>query len=180
MKILGAILAGGQSRRFGSDKALALHKGQPLFDHVADALRPQVDALVVAGRDWRGMTRVDDLPRPGLGPLGGLAGALDHAVHAGYDAVLSSGCDIPELPADLADRLCDLPAILADAPIVGLWPAGLAAELQRWLAVNDRHSVYAFADHIGARRIQLPHPLPNINRPSDLQQHGGAGNGSTL
>ena len=49
MKLLGLILAGGQSSRFGSDKAAALHQGRPLINHVADALRPHVDALAVAG-----------------------------------------------------------------------------------------------------------------------------------
>jgi len=174
LRLLGAILAGGQSRRFGSDKALALHEGRRLLDHVADALHPQVDALIVAGRDWPGLTRVDDLPRPSLGPLGGLAGALEYARHGGFDAVVSSGCDIPDLPADLVERLGDAPATLSDAPIVGLWPASLAKQLLDWLAASERHSVYAFADHIGARRVPLPHRLRNINMPGDLEQGSGA------
>ena len=49
--ILGAILAGGQARRFGSDKAQALWRGRRLIDHVADALGSQTTALVVCGRD---------------------------------------------------------------------------------------------------------------------------------
>ena len=67
MRILGAILGGGQSSRFGSDKALALHQGRALIDHALEALRPHVSALVVVGRDWQGVARVDDLPEPGLG-----------------------------------------------------------------------------------------------------------------
>ncbi|MEY3659058.1 MAG: hypothetical protein RL425_1819, partial [Pseudomonadota bacterium] len=79
MKRLGLILAGGQSTRFGSDKAAALYQGRPLIDHVADALRPHVDALAVAGRDWPDLIRIEDAPEPGLGPLGGLLGGLIYA-----------------------------------------------------------------------------------------------------
>ena len=39
MRILGAILAGGQARRFGSNKALARLHGEPLIAHAARALR---------------------------------------------------------------------------------------------------------------------------------------------
>ena len=76
MKILGAILAGGQSRRFGSDKAVATWHGKALLDHVADALRPSCAQLIVVGRTWPGLETIADYPAPGLGPLGGLAGAL--------------------------------------------------------------------------------------------------------
>ena len=105
MKILGAILAGGQSRRFGSDKALAIVQGKTLFDHVADALRPSCAQLVAAGREWPAMQGVADRPVAGLGPLGGLAGALYYAKNNGYDCVLSCGCDIVGLPLDLVQQL---------------------------------------------------------------------------
>ena len=45
MKLLGAILAGGRSSRFGSDKAFALLNGKPLIDHVIAALAAQTDAV---------------------------------------------------------------------------------------------------------------------------------------
>ncbi|WRH76498.1 MAG: molybdenum cofactor guanylyltransferase [Sphingobium sp.] len=168
MKILGAILAGGQSRRFGSDKALAEYEGRRLIDHVASALLPQVDGLVVAGRDWPDMETVADLPRPGMGPLAGLAGALDYARRYGYDAVLSSGCDILGLPVDLGPQLGAAPAIVEDLPLVGIWPTAMADQLLHWLDSSHRHSVYAFVDYCGARRIRLQLPLRNINQPSDL------------
>jgi molybdenum cofactor guanylyltransferase len=168
MRLLGAILAGGQSRRFGSDKAKALVAGKPLLDHVADALRPQCAELVVAGRDWPGIISIADLPESGLGPLGGLAGALDHAQRTGFDAVLSSGCDVLGLPADLAELLGNGPVILDDLPIVGLWPAGLAGELIAWLGDPANRSVYRFADQIGARRVPMPKGLINANRLADL------------
>jgi molybdopterin-guanine dinucleotide biosynthesis protein A len=168
MKLLGAILAGGQSRRFGSDKAEALFGGKALLDQVADSLRAQVEAIVVAGRGWPGLTAVLDVPAAGLGPLGGLAGALAHAQEKGFDAVLSSGCDVLGLPEDLVRQLGAGPAIVEDMPIVGLWPSELASVLAAWLAEPANRSVYRFADHIGARRIMLEQPLTNVNAQSDL------------
>jgi molybdopterin-guanine dinucleotide biosynthesis protein A len=168
MRLLGAILAGGQSRRFGSDKAEALVEGKALLDHVTDALRPQCAELIVAGRAWPGLVMVADLPATGLGPLGGLAGALDHAQCAGFDVVFSSGCDVLGLPADLVERLGEGPAILDDLPIVGLWPARLAPLLIDWLRDPANRSVYRFADHVGARRVAMPAMITNVNRASDL------------
>ncbi len=167
MTLLGAILGGGQSRRFGSDKAKALHGGKALLDAVADALRPQVDALIIVGRDWPGLTRVDDLPAIGMGPLGGLAGALSHARAHGFDAVLTCGCDVIDVPTNLADVLGAGPAIIADLPILGLWPVQVLPLLMTWLDDPANRSVYHFADHCGAvQRAGLG--LPNINRPEDL------------
>jgi molybdenum cofactor guanylyltransferase len=168
MRLVGAILAGGQSRRFGSDKAEALFEGEPLLDHVADALRPQVSTLVVVGREWPGMVSVADIPASCLGPLGGLAGALDHACRHDFDAVLSSGCDLLGIPPDLAAQLGEGPAIVDDQPLLGLWPAGLAGPLVEWIAVPQNRSVYRFADHVGARRICLDVVVRNANRPEDL------------
>lgn len=168
MKILGAILAGGQSRRFGSDKAEALFEGKALLDHVADALRPQCAELVIAGREWPGISGVADIPENGQGPLGGLAGALDYAQRNGFDAVLSSGCDLLSIPADLVKQLGAAPAILDQLPIIGLWPADLADTLVTWLADPANRSVYRFAEHIGARLVPSPASITNINRVSDL------------
>ena len=168
MKVLGAILAGGQSRRFGSDKSGALFVGKALLDHVADALRPQCAELVVAGREWPGIPSVADIPENGQGPLGGLAGALDYAQSTGFDFVLSCGCDLLGLPTDLAKQLGAAPAILGDLPIVGLWPVKLAATLAAWLVNPANRSVYRFADHISARRVPTPVSITNVNRASDL------------
>ncbi len=168
MRLLGAILAGGQSRRFGSDKAGALFAGKALLDHVAEALRPQVADLVVAGREWPGITSLADLPRAGLGPLGGLAAALDHGWRLGFDAVLSSGCDLLGIPPDLAARLAPGPAIVEDQPLLGLWPARLAVPLAQWLADPRNRAVYRFADHVDARRVSLGLAVRNANRPEDL------------
>lgn len=166
--IAGAIFAGGMARRFGSDKAAALIDGTAMIDHVAARLRRQCALVMVVGRDWPGLIRVEDRPRTGLGPLGALAGALTYARDAGYMSVLTSGCDLPDLPIDLADRLGDGPAVIRGQPLLGLWPVGLADELATWLADAEDLSMRTWVERTGARRVTLPSDPANINRPEDM------------
>lgn len=77
--VIGAILAGGLSRRFGSDKVLASVEGRPLIEHGLDALRGVTTDVAVCGRDWPSATSLPDRPRAGMGPLSGLNAALHHA-----------------------------------------------------------------------------------------------------
>ncbi len=46
--VTGLILAGGRSRRFGSDEALAEHAGRPLIAHVYAALAPLCTEVLVS------------------------------------------------------------------------------------------------------------------------------------
>ena len=169
MRLLGAILAGGRGRRFGSDKALALLKGRPLIAHVAARLAPQVESVVVCGRDWAGLPRLDDRPRPDMGPLGGLCAALAHAEALGLDAVLTAPVDAPTLPLDIAALLRKgrAPAVLAGQPLIGLWPSALATPLARYLDGTTDLSAQRWVTVAGARRVRGP-ILPNINRVDDL------------
>jgi molybdopterin-guanine dinucleotide biosynthesis protein A len=168
MRVLGAILGGGRSSRFGSDKAVAVLQGRPLMDHAWAGLRPHVEAVITVGRDWPGMARVEDQPVPGLGPLGGLLGALTYARTVGFDHVLTCGCDTVGLQAEAVAALSPAPAVLDVLPIVGLWPVGLSETLREWMADPANRSVYRFADHAGARRVTVAQPPANINRPEDL------------
>lgn len=168
-RILGVVLAGGRSSRFGSDKALAELEGRALLDHALDGLRPQCQALAVGGRAWPGVPRIADRPGPGLGPLGGVCGALRYAVDQGFDLVVTVGCDTPRLPADLVAGLAAVaPAIEAESPLIGCWPASLSGQLDAWLAATADRSLRGWAQRVGARAVQASHPIPNINRPGDL------------
>lgn len=177
MTLLGAILAGGQATRFGSDKALALLDGQPLIDHAAAVLRAVSDAVIVCGR-WAGpagLVAIPDWPEPGLGPLGGLCAALRHAAAEGYDAMLSIGCDTPVLPRALLDQLTAGAGarFLRQAPIIGYWPATLAEDLSRHLADGGDRAVYRWASAVGAVAIDAGGELPNVNRAEDLARLTG-------
>ena len=168
MKRLGAIFAGGQSRRFGVDKAAVLIDGIALIDHVAAALRPQCETLVIVGRAWRDLPSVDDVPRAGLGPLGALAGALRHAEAAGFDDVLTAGCDLPQLAANLAAILEPAPAVIKGQPLLGLWPCALAEPLIVHLRDQDDRSMRGWIAAAGARQVPVASQIPNINTPADL------------
>lgn len=167
---LGAVLAGGRSSRFGSDKAMAPWRGRPLLDHVIEALRPMVDDMVLCGRSHGGIPGIADRPAPDMGPLGGLNAALHHAAVHGFDAVLIAGCDTPLLPAELLERLCATaaPAYVAALPVIGHWPASLAASLDAFMTENRKHAVMAWARAVGAEPIDWP-GLANVNGPDDLR-----------
>ncbi|WP_199556148.1 molybdenum cofactor guanylyltransferase [Sandaracinobacteroides hominis] len=167
MRLLGAILAGGESRRFGSDKALALHTGKPLIAHVAGALKAQCEAVVVCGRAWGGMVSLADAPAPGLGPLGGLCAALQHGQTNDFDAVLCAPCDLLGLPVDAALTLTPGPAVAEDMWLVGLWPAILADILSLTLSAEGAIPARRWVELAGASVVPLA-GLRNINRPEDL------------
>lgn len=170
-RILGALLAGGQARRFGSDKAYARYNGWRLIDLVSDALVAQCDGLVICGRDEEGWESIADRPGPDCGPLAGINAALHHASDHGYDAVLSTAVDIPNLPSDLAETLAGQgAAIVQSQPVVGLWPVELADRLDTFLEEGGR-KLFDFALLIGARMINFDPPLLNINRPEDLPEN---------
>ncbi len=165
---MGAILAGGQARRFGSDKAHAEYDGMRLIDRVADALGSQTQALIVCGREEPGFGSIPDRPEAGLGPLGGLNAALEFAIAKSFTHVLSAGVDIPNLPPDLVEQLAGEGAAIAESqPVVGLWPVALAELLDEYIAGGGR-ALYGFAEKSGARRVMVNPPLLNINRPEDL------------
>lgn len=167
--ILGAVLAGGQSSRFGSDKALAELGGRSLLSRAVAALESQCDGVIVVGRG-----DVLDRPRPGMGPLGGINAALHHAASHGYSDVLTCGVDCGGLGPDARAELAPAPAYVADQPVIGLWPASAAPALDAFLASDAKHSMRAFAAMIGARPVTLSARTANINTREDLvsaQEH---------
>jgi molybdopterin-guanine dinucleotide biosynthesis protein A len=135
-----------------------------------DALRPLCEALAIAGRASPDLMSIDDRPRPGLGPLGGLAGALAYANDQGFAQVLSISVDCVWLPPDILRLLDPAPSCLAGQPVIGLWPATALADLDAELAGDGGRSVRAFAARIGARAVVGDFAPPNINTPADLAQ----------
>lgn len=175
--ILGVVLAGGKSSRFGSDKALAELDGHTLIAHAVDTLSGWCEFVVVAGRKIAPAPTLPDWPAPGMGPLGGLAAALHLARDEGYDAVLSLGVDTADLPDNLLEWLGVETAVagaplraayVASQPVIGLWPVNTVSIIEAILTGTGRHSLHALAEAVGARAVNLPAAPANINTPADL------------
>ena len=137
------VLAGGESRRFGCDKALALFRGEPLLAQVLRGLCAAGFAQVVlAAKDplkyaavadeigsaaRRPVELIPDL-RPVQTPLAGLAAGLRASRHA---LVFACAADMPfAADAALIDALfaaaADSDAVVPEAsgalqPLCGLW-----------------------------------------------------------
>ncbi|WP_293880698.1 molybdenum cofactor guanylyltransferase [Sphingomonas sp.] len=176
MRILGAIIAGGQSLRFGSDKAHALLDGRRLIEIVALGLKVQVEASVVCGRTFEDLIALRDRPVTGLGPLGGLCAALHLANFNGYDAVLSVAADIVPIPPQLAEWLVEQsdgarrPAVIKGQHLIGLWPAALSERLDQYLQTPLDRSLRSWIAACGAIPISVPVVFTNINSREDLQR----------
>lgn len=108
---LGAILAGGRSRRFGGEpKALAEVGGRPILDRVRTALEAAVGDVVLIvnepepyerfGMEMRGDAFAD------AGPLAGLHAALAWAVERDRPGAVCVACDMPFVTADVFRGLC--------------------------------------------------------------------------
>ncbi|MBO9602152.1 MAG: molybdenum cofactor guanylyltransferase [Novosphingobium sp.] len=166
--ILGVVLAGGRSSRFGSDKALAELGGKPLLAHAVERLGAWCDDVVVAGRETAAARGIADWPRPDMGPLGGIAAGLRHAEAEGFESALTCSVDSFDLPADLPELLGEPPCYLADQPVIGHWPAGAARALETILTTDGKHSLRQFVDAIGARPVKTDAKAANINTPADL------------
>lgn len=172
--MLGAILAGGRSTRFGSDKAMAVLNGRALIDHVAGHLATVTARIVICGRDYPGILSIPDRPAPELGPLAGLNAALHYARAHGYTHVLSAPCDTPLLdPALLAALVAGNETLyLSEMPVIGRWHSADAVLLDDHLQSGCNRSMRAWAERVGAG--PLDHlPPPNVNRPLDLAALGG-------
>ena len=99
------ILAGGQSRRMGRDKALMPVRGRPVIERVLHRLRGWGDPLVVTNRPdaYRhlGVPLASDR-FPGKGPLAGIHAGLARYRHR---VNLVVACDMPFVSRAVADLL---------------------------------------------------------------------------
>lgn len=139
----GYVIAGGASRRFGTDKARAVHDGRTLLEGAAGVLRDvgvPVTVVCAPGRTYEdlGLRCIEDL-RPGDGPLSALHAALTDRAD-GWVALVA--CDLvgarPEWLRVLAERAGDAPAVAFRAvgiwqPVFALYSTELLPEVERRL-----------------------------------------------
>ena len=102
--VVGVILAGGESRRMGDDKALVEVGGRPMADRVAEAMGG-FDRVVMVGRR-QGGARWEAIPDLHPGPLGPLSG-LQTALHALGQPFVLVAVDQPLVRPETLARLSE-------------------------------------------------------------------------
>ena len=182
--LMTAVLAGGEGRRMGGEKALRPFRGAPLVAQALAQARRWSTEVVVSVRDPAQVAAAVDAPlvldRAGVeGPLAGLAAALGHARAAGAELLMAIPCDMPNLPADLPDRLAAamgphdgvaLPMVEGSLqPACGLWRTRAAEALDAYLATG-RSSIWGFAQACGLATVEFVDAaaFANANTPEDL------------
>jgi molybdenum cofactor guanylyltransferase len=190
MKILGAIIAGGQSTRMGGrEKSFLPLAGATLIERTLSRLRFQVtETLINANGDvtrFAGFNVVvvaDELQDVGT-PVAGLHAALSYGAQESFDAVVTVPSDAPFLPLDLVARLYEAGeetgAAIArsggrDHFLTGIWTTKLAEPLGRLIMQDGLRRVQDFVAQCKAEKVvwaALPHdPFFNINTPDDLAE----------
>lgn len=182
-----AILAGGQSRRMGQDKASVIIDGVPLLERTARIARAVSASVAVVGRAQPGQWDLPDVvfmddEAPGDGPLGGLRTALRHS---GGHAVLLLACDLPALTAEALSWLI-WTAQEHQPPLVDGLVTVNGGQREPLFAVYTTHCLPLVEAHRAAGRrslqslldagqfahAELPRPLVpalvNINTPAEL------------
>ncbi|MGI9647625.1 MAG: molybdenum cofactor guanylyltransferase [Acidimicrobiia bacterium] len=159
--ILGVVLAGGASRRMGSDKAMVEVAGRSMLERVAAATSDVADQVVVAGRDGNlsGFRGIPDQVDGPVGPLAGLSAALAEAELIGAGAVLLVAVDQPFVRRATLQCLIDEfdgRAVVPESDGVrqvtcALYPAAWQEEAAAELAAGG--SVQTLLDRMPVRKV---------------------------
>ena len=181
LNILGLVLAGGKSRRFGEDKALALYDGKGFLERAVDLLREVgLKPAVVTrhGADYsflRCPVLRDKLPEKG--PLGGIYTAMKIF---GDTHFLVLTCDMPALNVSALTQLLE-PRQPVDItvfshhstlqPFPAVYSASLFASVRRRL-FQERLSMTGLLEETVNKRILSwegdPEIFLNVNHREDI------------
>lgn len=106
-----AVLAGGQSRRMGTDKSFVLLNGKPLLQHVIERVSElNLPVILIANEIEKyrgfGLPIVSDV----IANAGSLGGVYTAVLHGGVDRTLCVACDMPFLNPTLLRYLLDQPS----------------------------------------------------------------------
>ena len=166
MNISAVLLAGGESRRMGKDKATLLFRGKPLWQIQLDLLRKLATAQIfVSARTdppWRPANVhfvADD--SPSRGPLSGLAAALAQ-VRAKH--LLALAIDMPFMTEKYLRFLCDqiepgrgVVAKIDDRfePLAAIYPQEALANVQSALSGKDFSLQTVIGRLVAAGQLQV-------------------------
>ncbi len=161
--ITGIILAGGASRRMGSNKALLKVGDTTLIENVYRTLATLFHEVVIitdTPEEYAFLpcrTAKDIYPK-----FGAMAGLHAGLAASATERVFVTGCDMPYLNADLIRRLCSMPK-QGDAlvpvnrqglrePLHALYATSIITEVRRAIE-NDERSILDLLDRIDTKLV---------------------------
>ena len=182
--VFGLVLAGGESRRMGQDKALLSRDGQSQLAHIVALLDDVVDEVFVSTRRQQQHDPERSRYRQiidrfdGIGPVAGILSALQEHPHADW---LIVACDLPNIDTEtlrflLENAAPDEPLTAYKSsydglpePLCALYRSGAAAIVADFVdqGIVCPRKILIRSD---ARLLEQPDPrsLDNINTPEDL------------
>jgi len=167
LSIGAVLLAGGESRRMGTDKAMLLFRGKPLWQIQLETLRKlEPEEINVSARidpSWRphDVRFVADIP-PSRGPLSGLAASLDRmrTTH-----LLALAIDMPWMSNKYLEYLCAqivpgrgvVPKIGGRAePLAAIYPREAGTEFHNGLTGPDFSLQSVIRDLVASGKLSEP------------------------
>ena len=189
--ILGVILAGGKSRRFGEDKSKIKLGNKTLLEHVIDKVKKEFSELLIISNSQnykftsKRIFLVQDFIKGQLGPLIGVLSAMKWVElnKKNYKWIATFPCDTPFFDIKIIEylkiksfetkkKLVFLKSAEKRHNIFGLWSLDLKEILENDIHNNIR-KVEIWADKIGSDIINIEKgkfdSFLNINTKDDLE-----------
>ena len=190
--ILGVILAGGKSSRFGSNKADAHLGDKTLLEHTISKVEKNfLEVLIVSNNESikinkKNVFLVKDFIKGQLGPLIGILSAMKwiEQNNKKYKWIATFPCDTPFFDDSIIEKLknCSisndhllffLNSRKKRHNIFGLWSLKLIDILEEDIRSNNFRKVELWADKIGVQKIEVNtegfNKFLNINTLGDLE-----------
>lgn len=190
--ILGVILAGGKSSRFGSNKAEAHLGDKTLLEHIISKVEKNfLEVLIVSNKESikinkKNVFLVKDFIKGQLGPLIGILSAMKwiEQNNKKYKWIATFPCDTPFFDDSIIEKLknCSisndhllffLNSRKKRHNIFGLWSLKLIDILEEDIRSNNFRKVELWADKIGVQKIEVNtegfNKFLNINTLGDLE-----------
>jgi molybdopterin-guanine dinucleotide biosynthesis protein A len=107
--VTGIVLAGGQSRRMGVDKALLRIDGETFLEIAASRLRPLCRQILIAAHPEQPLPEIEGCrivtdEEPGQGPLAGLVAGIANSDDEWH---LALACDFPLVSTRILGFICE-------------------------------------------------------------------------
>lgn len=185
--VLGVVLAGGKSQRFGQDKVEVNLGNKTLIEHTLDKIKFKFeDVIIVSNKtNFKNYKIINDCIEGQLGPLVGVLSAMKWIKknNKPYEWVATFPCDTPFFNTKIIDEfikfsktkdglLYFVKSNKIRHNIFGLWSLKLIEILEKDIIKNNYRKVEKWADKIGVRIINIEDNKKdfflNINTKDDL------------